>query len=210
MYTLYYSPGACSMAVHVLLNELNVPYTLEKSTLENGEKNPEFLKVSPRGAVPAITIDGEPMLEGGAILLYLADKHQSPLMPQEGLERARALQMLMFANATLHPAYARMFGLKKSGLAGEVVDNIMDQTFEQINKLWAEVDAMLAKQPYVCGQECTVADILLTVIGNWALSFASDKIKLGSNTKAMFARVIKRPSYQKALASEHVEYKAAA
>jgi glutathione S-transferase len=58
MYKLYYSPGACSMAVHVALNECNQPVTLEKVDLMAGaQRNPDFLKINPRGQIPVL-VDG--------------------------------------------------------------------------------------------------------------------------------------------------------
>src|SRR5262249_40965590 len=97
MYKLYYSPGACSMAVHVLLNEIGAPLQLESaSTKEGKNRSPEFLKINPRGQVPVLDMDGHIMREGGAILSYLCDKHNSPLLPREGIARADALEWLMF------------------------------------------------------------------------------------------------------------------
>src|ERR1700722_18808355 len=115
MYKLYYSPGACSMAIHVMLNECNQPVTLEKIEISKGQgQTPEFLKINPRGQVPVL-VDGDKVLrEGAAILMYLADKHQSPLLPKSGKEHTDAVEWLMFCNASLHPAYGRTFFLMKN------------------------------------------------------------------------------------------------
>lgn len=67
-YTLYYKPGACSMAMHVILNELNVPFEAVK---QDDLKAPDFLKLNPRGQVPLLIVDGEPVKEGAAIITYL-------------------------------------------------------------------------------------------------------------------------------------------
>lgn len=210
MYTLYYSPGACSMAVHVLLNEINAQFKLEKASPNAGEtRTPEYLKMNPRGQVPVLLVDGKPLREGAAIITYLADTHKSPLLPAEGWARAQALQGLMFANSTMHPAYSRLFGLMKmpEDTPGKALFN--EQAFKQVTSLWQDVEGQLAEQPYLAGTECTVADILLTVIGNWSANFG-DKIVIGPKARAMFAKVIARPAYQKALATEGVEYKMAA
>src|SRR5580704_1768796 len=94
MYKLYYSPGACSMAVHVALNECNQPVTLEKINIRE-PRSPEFLKINPRGQVPVLMDDDLTIREGAAILIYLLEKHQSPLLPKSGKERAVALECLM-------------------------------------------------------------------------------------------------------------------
>lgn len=207
MYKLYYSPGACSMGIHVALNECNQPVTLEKVDLANGKQRaPEFLVINPRGQIPVL-VDGDMVIrEGAAILLHVLEKHHSPLLPKEGAARAEALEWLMFANATLHPAYARVFFLKRGGVTE---GPLMDAAAANINKLWEEVDARLATRAYICGDSMTVADILLTVIANWSGNVPRP-IALGENTKRLLKEISARPSYQKALATEQVEYKAAA
>jgi len=206
MYKLYYMPGACSMAVHVILNELGQQVTLENATV--AETKNELLKVNPRGAVPVLVDDKQVIREGAAIVLHLLEKHKNTLFPASGAERATALEWLMFCNATLHPAYARAFGALRY-FEGETQQKVLTVAVPQINKLWEEVESRLAGSPYLCGKELTAADILLTVIANWSGKFEG-KIKLGENTKRLLRNVIARPSYQKALATEQVEYKAAA
>jgi glutathione S-transferase len=204
MYKLYYSPGACSMAIHVLLNELNAPFELEKVVLGEKNRTPEYLKLNPLGQVPVLVEDGKPLREGGAQIIYLADKHKSPLMPQEGWPRAQALQALMFCNATLHPAYSKLFGLLKAGdIAGK--DEFIRKAAGHINALWKQVEADLENQPYMAGQQVTVADILLTVIANWSNGLPGP-IEIGPKAKALFAKIVARPSFQKAMETEGVSH----
>ena len=76
MYSLYYSPGAASLVVHWLLIELGVPHQLHKLDLQAGQqKRPEYLALNPNGVVPTLVIDGKPMHEAAAMLLWLADRH---------------------------------------------------------------------------------------------------------------------------------------
>ncbi|MGB9154328.1 MAG: glutathione S-transferase family protein [Alphaproteobacteria bacterium] len=207
MYKLYYTPGACSMGVHVALNECNQPVTLEKIDLMAGQgRTPEYLKINPRGQIPVLVDGDQTIREGAAILIHVLEKHNSPLLPKSGKERDVALEWLMFANATLHPAYARMFFLKKNGMTE---GPLVDAAIANINKLWEEVDQRLSSQAYICGAQITIADILLAVIANWSGNLPKP-VTLGSNTKRMLKEVIARPAYQKALAAEQVEYKAAA
>ncbi len=207
MYKLYYSPGSCSMAIHVLLNEIGADFQLENTAIREGKNKSEaFLKINPRGQVPALAEDGKAMLEGGAILTYLADKHSSHLLPSEGWARAQALQWLMFCNSTLHPAYSRCFWLMRSEEPGK--DAFLKKSAEWVNRLWQDVEHQLQNQLYLCGEECTIGDILLTVIANWSGNIPVP-ITIGPKARALFARVIARPAYQKALATEQVEYKMA-
>jgi glutathione S-transferase len=211
MYTLYGMTGSCSMAIHITLNELNQPVKIIDVRVPEGQPRPaEFLKINPRGNVPVL-IDGDiTMREGGAILTYLLDKHQSPMLPPSGAARAKALEWLAFANATMHPAYTRVFFILGNIKNEQGKEEAMTAALNAINKLWADVDAELAKTPYICGQEISAADILLAVIANWGQASFAQQLTFGSNVKRMFKAVSSRPAYQKALAAEGVEYKAAA
>ena len=207
MYTLYYSPGACSMGIHVALNECNQPVKLEKVDLAAGQgRTPEYLKINPRGQIPVL-VDGDLVIrEGAAILMYLLEKHENNLMPKTGVARATALEWMMFANATLHPAYGRAFFLKRNGVTE---GPLVEAAVMQINKLWSEVEERLATHPYICGAQVTMADILLTVIANWSGN-VQGTVTFGPNTKRLLKEISSRPSYQKAMAAEQVEYKVAA
>lgn len=209
MVTLFYSPGACSMAVHVLLNEIGTPFTLENAAISEGKnRSPEYLALNPRGQVPLL-VDGDLVIrEGAAILIHLLEKHQSPLLPTSAKDRAAAIEWLMFCNATLHPAYSRGFFLMRNPADQAAKDALMTVVVANINKLWEEVEARLENSSYLAGDSITIADILLTVIANWSGRFTG--IEIGARTKALLSKMIARPSYKKALETEQVDYKAAA
>src|SRR5579862_8775395 len=95
MMKLYYSPGACSMAPHILLEEIGVPYEAVRVAIAEGKtRSPEYLAINPKGRVPALfTAEGEILTEVPAISCYLAE--HSPgvrLLPQGGLPLARCLE----------------------------------------------------------------------------------------------------------------------
>lgn len=208
-YELYTMAGSCSMAVHAIINEMGVDakvHIVEKNDGPNGIKSAEYLKKNPRGNVPLLMEDGQGIIEGGAIITYLCDK-EGKLIPQKGWERAQALQWLMFANATLHPAYGRTFWIN-SNLPEDQREAALKAARSQIQQLWDYVEGQLeaSGNSYVAGKDITAADFLLTTIANWN----PQAYKFGPKTKALFQSVSARPSYQKALAEEHVEYKAAA
>lgn len=210
MYQLHYSPGACSMAIHVLLLEMGAKFEAVNASIKDGKtRTPEFLKINPRGQVPVLVEDGKVMLEGGAILTYLADKHKSLLLPRDGWERAQALQWLMFVNSSLHPMYSRAAWLVMRAQGDEAArKNLAEQSCDAIQTMWDQVEEHLSKQPFLAGKDCTLGDVLLTVIANW--SFLPRSFTFGPNTKKLLKAVSARPAYQKALQSENVEYKAAA
>lgn len=210
MYNLYYLPGTCSLAVHVALIEVGAEFSLHNVAVPDGEpRPPAYLAINPRGSVPTLTWGDSVLREGGAILMYLLDEHKSPLLPRSGAPRASALEWLAYANATLHPLYSRVFFQHKN-LGDAAANNpLYGPSIEAIQKAWDGIEEQLGKTTYLCGEECTIADILVTVIANWTPNLRKPVV-LGAKTKELFGRVIARPSYQKALAAEQVTYKVAA
>lgn len=195
------------MSVHVALNEVGANFKLENVSVPMGQpRSPEFLKVNPRGAVPTLKKDDFVLREGAAILTHILDENKSSLLPQSGNERATALEWLSFANSTLHPAYGTCFFQHKV-LGDAAKDNpLYKPAIEKIQKYWDEIEERLQTRDYLCGKDCTIADILVTVIANWS-PMMKEPINFGPKTKAFFTRVISRPSYQKALQTEQVTYK---
>jgi glutathione S-transferase len=206
-YELYTKAGSCSMAVHAVMNELGLNPKI--NLMEQGPaglKSPEYLKLNPRGNVPFLMEDGKGMIEGGAIITYLCDK-EGKLIPKNGWERAQALQWLMFCNATLHPSYGRTFWIS-SNVPKAAREDSLKAARAQIQQLWDYVEQQLEKSEgaYLCGNDITAGDFLLATIANWN----PQNYKFGPKTKALFQSVTARPSYQKALAAEQIEYKATA
>ena len=204
MYKLYYKPGTCSMAVHIILNELNAPFEAIK---QDNLKDPEFLKMNPRGQVPVLVTENTPIKEGAAIITYLLDTHDKDgkLMPKSGLPRAKALEWRAWCNASLHPASGKMFWLSKVALDDSIKEELKKHFIPQLQSLWDEADAQLGKTKYLAGDSLSAGDILMTVIANWDLP-----VTLGNNVKRVLKEVSAQPSYQKALKTEQVKHKAAA
>lgn len=209
MYTLYYLPGSCSLAIHVALNEVGAEFKTENVAVPNGQpRSPDFLKINPRGSVPVLKINDFVLREGAAILIYLLDSHENSLLPKSGLERASALEWLSFANSSLHPAYGAAFFQHKVLGESAKENPLYKPAIERIQKYWDEIEQHLQSRDYLCGNDCTIADILITVIANWS-PMMKEPISFGSKTKAFFNRIISRQSFQKALEAEHVTYKVA-
>lgn len=195
MYTLYYLTGACSLAVQTVIHELNQDVNIvEKNSVD-------YNAINPIGAVPVL-VDGDKHLrEGAAVMLYLLDKHNSPMLPKSGPAREKAIEDIMFANATVHPAYSHLFFL-----AGAVSDEKaklegMQAAAANINKLWKFVDDKLANQPFLGGDTHSAADIMLAVYSTWGPYFPVE-INLGKNVEAMIEKIKALPSYQRAYNAE--------
>lgn len=107
---LYYSPGACSLAAHIVLEELGFPYKAQKLNLLEGEqRKPEYLALNPMGRVPTLVVDGKPLTENPAILTFLGGGFpQKGLWPKETWAQAMLLSALSWCSNTLHPAYGHV------------------------------------------------------------------------------------------------------
>ncbi|TMJ59345.1 MAG: glutathione S-transferase family protein [Alphaproteobacteria bacterium] len=108
MLTLYFSPGSSSMATHIALNEIGVPFEAKLTALhEHKNRAPDYLAVNPEGKVPTLMIDGRPLTEVAATLWYLARRYpEANLLPQYGdIEgEARVISWMSFIASTIHPA----------------------------------------------------------------------------------------------------------
>ena len=206
MYTLYYSPGACSLAIHALLRDLGVPFELSRVSLDKQENHsPEYMKLNPRGQVPVL-VDGDKVLrESGAIAITLSDRHHGRLLPESGWERAQALEWLLFYNSTLHQAHAAYFLMRRSLKDESTKAAACELAMKRIAHLWREVDAHLEQNRYLCGNRLTLADLFHTVIANWS-TVLKPRLDPGPHDRRLCQEVIQIPCFAEALKAEHMTY----
>jgi len=135
------------------------------------------------------------------VILYLLNKHQNALLPTSGEAYERGVENIMFANATMHPAYSRLFFIAQY-IADESVKQLaFEAATAAINHLWQVVENKLTTQPYLSGNKPSAADIMLAVYSRWGASFPV-QITQGKNTQKMLSAVQALPSFQLALANE--------
>ncbi len=163
---LYYSPGACSLAPHIVLNELKEPHTLEKVDLgaKTTEAGADFTAVNSKGYVPTLEIaKGEVLTEVSTILQYLADKAKdTSLLPRFGtMERYRAMETLNFIASELHKGIG---GLFNPAMPEEGKKAIVDRVSRRLRWL----DAELARKPYLLGDSYSVADAYAFTVLGWS------------------------------------------
>jgi glutathione S-transferase len=196
---LYYSPGACSLSPHIALHEAGLQHELVKvdlraKKLENGD---DYLKVNPKGQVPALLLDsGELLTEGPVIVQIIADKAAAKnLAPAvTSPERYKLQEWLTYINGELHKNIGPLFNPALSDDAkGVFKDRAMGK--------FRYVDSQLAGKDYLMGKQFTVADGYLFVMVTWADRMKFDLSGL-SNLKAYQARVAARPAVQAALQME--------
>ena len=194
MYTLFWSPGSASMAPHVLLEELGVPYQLSRVELSK-PRGPDYLAIQPWGRVPALIADGQPMFEAAAICMHLADRHpQKELAPKPGTaERARYYQFLLLLADTLQPTFRRIY--RTSTVSGDAGHHpaIRATALKEIAEFWARLDGLIDGRSWLAGDRFSAADIYFHMLYTWdedmaALSRRHPKLA------ALFERIHARPA----------------
>lgn len=199
MYTLYYSPSACSLATHTILNLLG-----QQPDLTYVGSIEDFEQINPSKMVPVVQ-DGDTYLtEGAAIILYLLNKHNNDLLPTDKTERQTAVQNMMMANASMHPAYGRLFFANANLQDGETKDAFFVAATDAINAIWVTIENKIIKGPYLGGDALGPADILLTVYARWGEFFPVD-IRIGPKTQKMIDLVSRNPAFELALKRETVD-----
>lgn len=180
MIKLYGGARSRASIVKWYLEELQAPYEFQLLDMSVGEHlQPDFLMINPFGKVPAIA-DGDFLVwESGAILLYLADKHQEVKTIEE---RAIASQWISFANATLAP-----------GLFGA------DTREKETPRLLGGLNKILENHSYITGDNLTVSDVAVASILDYAIMMLKMSYADYPAIDAYIKRIGNRPAYQKAM-----------
>jgi glutathione S-transferase len=204
---LYYSPGACSQAPHIILHEAGLPHDsarvdIRAKKLEDGS---DYLTINPKGAVPALELDdGQVLTENAVILQYIADQAGAfELLPQPGdLRRYRVLEWVNFVATELHKSFGALF----NPTAG---DEAKQSARDLIGKKLDFVEREIGDQPYLLGEQFTLPDAYLFVILGW-----TEKMGIGLDRWPKLAayreRVARRESARQVLEFEGLLEKAAA
>src|ERR1700761_3662597 len=144
MLTLYYSPGACSTAAHIVLEEGGEKYEPHYVNLAKGEQRTEdYLKIHPLGRVPALRLDdGEALTENTAILPYLGKRFG--LWPTDAAAEAKALSLIGFFAASVHPSHAHVSRPERYSTDQSAHANIKETGLKTFHNYLKQVDGMLA------------------------------------------------------------------
>lgn len=195
---LYYTPGACSLAVHITLCESGLPF--EKESVDLGTKKTaggvDFTSINAKGYIPALQLDsGELLTEGPAINQYLADLvPEKKLAPANGtLDRIRLQSWLTFIGTELHKSFTPLFQPSS--------DEVKAQANENIAKRLSYVNQQLADKQYLVGEQFSIADAYLFTVVGW-MGFLAMSTDAYPNVQALVAKVLGRPAVQQAMKAE--------
>jgi glutathione S-transferase len=203
MLTLFYAPGACSMAAHVVLEESGEKYEPKKMDLSKGEqKTAEYLKIHPLGRVPALRLDdGSPLTENTAILPYLGKRFG--LWPKDPVAEARALSIIGFFAATVHPANGHIGRPERYTDDKSAFPGLQAKGKQSYAEYMKQIDAMLAGREWLSDQY-SVLDPYAFVFYTWHARRGEPVAEL-KNYTAHKDRMLKRPAVQRVVADEGVK-----
>jgi len=200
---LYYSKGACSLVVRIIINELGLTCEYESVDLKTKQtkSGADFLKINPKGAVPTIvTNKGDILTENSVIQQYLADDaHADQLLPEIGdFNRYRVLEWLNYITTDVHKGFSPMFN---PNIPQEVKEKIF---IPNLTSKFTHIDKHLEHQQYLFGDHFTLPDAYLFVMTTWAAGIKFD-LKQWPHLSRHFAELLKRKSVEKSLQEEGLQ-----
>ncbi|QUY37527.1 glutathione transferase GstA [Acinetobacter junii] len=196
---LFYSPNACSLAPHIVLRELGLPFDLIKVDLQQHltELGEDFYRLNKKGQVPVLQLeDGSFLTEGAVISQFLVDQFErKDLLPEiNTVERYQTLSWMNFIAAEIHKAYSPFFHESYGEDSKTIFSTIL-------NKHYAWIDQQLDGQNYLMGSNFTIADIYLFVVTRWA-DFIGLDLEHFIHLTAFMQRIAHRQTVQDAIAAE--------
>jgi len=196
---LYFSPAACSLAVHIALREAGIAPDLLAVDLATHRlaDGTDYLQVNPRGYVPLLELDdGSRHTEVAALLQYVGDSAPGAgLLPAGIPDRLAVLEWLTFVSSELHKVFSPWLWHK------ETADSTRKAVKEKLALRFAELDALLANRGFLAGARFTVADAYAFTILRWA-PMLGIKLQPYPQLEAYLQRIAARPAVQAALQAE--------
>lgn len=198
------APGTCARVPCIALEEIGEEFeTIVVRFMKGEHKSPEFKKLNPKGKVPTLIIDGEPLTENVAILTYLDQRHpHAKLLPQpkNELDQVRQLADLCFCSATLHPIVTRI-RMPQFFATKDAVRSVWEKSCQAMDEFFSLINDRLDGQPWWYGDSWSAMDAYLYWI-YWRCAGADYNVQPYSNFSDHAARMETRPAVQRALARE--------
>jgi glutathione S-transferase len=203
MLTLYYAPGACSMASHIVLEESGEKYEPRKVDLAGGEQRTEaYLKMNPLGRVPVLGLDdGSPLTENTAILPYLGKRYD--LWPKDALAEAKALALIGYFASSVHPAHAHVGRPERYTADTSAFPGIKEAGLKTFHTYLKQIDGMLAGREWLA-DKYSVLDPYGFVFYTWGVRRDLPMAEL-KNYTAHKDRMLKRDAVGRVVENEKIK-----
>lgn len=216
MLKLYYSPGACSLAPHIILEEIGLPFELALVAIsEGGTQKPDYLAINPKGRVPALQgpfgtggVSPGILTEAPAILAYLGrQKPELALFPEEPVLQARALEWLNWLSGTVHGmSFAQIWRPHRFVAEEHLYPPVSARGHENLSQQFAAIEGLLddGRAWGVAGAGYTVVDAFLLVFYRWGKRIGLDMQASYPAWTRLTEQVMARPAVQRAMAREGI------
>ncbi len=197
---LYYKPGACSLASHIILKEIRKGFEIESvdTDTQMTESGDDFSKINPKGYVPVLRTDeGQILTEGAAILQYLADQNpEADLAPEPGtMERARLQEHLDFISTELHKAFGPFFSSSASNEEKLNAKNIVEKNMNHFESILSD------GRKYLLVDKFSTVDAYFFVVSGWTMPTGIG-LDEWPNVAAFSTRISKRKYVKEAMRAE--------
>jgi glutathione S-transferase len=202
--TLYFSPGAVSMATHIAFEEAGLPYQLEPILIREGQQRSErYLKIHPLGRLPAVEIaPGVILTETPALLSYLAEQVPAlELLPRESLLRARANEWMSLLASGVHPTFITHFRPARYTSDEAAMAALKVDGKQRFHAMLEHIEARLPEQGHVLGERYSLVDAYVSVFYLWARRIELPAEQLPRYTR-LVGQVLARPAVRRALEQE--------
>lgn len=209
--TLYYSPGACSLASHVALEESGEAYHEVRVAIREGaNRSDEYLAINPRGRLPALRIGEQILTENPAILLWVGHAFpEAQLLPRlASLEHARVLEWLCWLTSSVHITFAQLWRAERfvgAGAEATLVSALQAQGRAQVEQHWGEIDQRLQGRQFAVGDRFSVVDANLLPFYRWGGLIGLDMRTRYPAWTTHAERMLQRPAVQRVLQRERIE-----
>jgi glutathione S-transferase len=199
--TFFGTKGSCSLAMHIALEEAGADYVYNKVDTAGGQqRTPEFLKINPKGRVPALVTPKGVLTENVALMQYVAHTHpKANLLPTDTFQLARMNSFNSYLDSTVHVNHAHKLRGYRWSDDPAVIENLKLKVARNMTDCAAMIENEFFAGPWVIGEQFTVADGYLLVITQWCESDGVDLSKFPKLT-AHRAAMLARPAVQRVMA----------
>lgn len=195
---LFYSPGACSLASHIALEEAGADFEAVRVDFRaNEQRSPDYLAINPKGRVPALAVGDDVITENPAILRYVARAYpEAALWPSEPLADAHCAEWLAFLSSSVHPSYAHIRRPERYASDEAGRQDVVATGLRSAREFWEMVERKLEERSgqWALGEAYSVVDPYLLVFWNWgngpvlAYDMAADFPAWTAHARQMAAR----------------------
>ena len=207
MIKLYYSPGSCSLAPHIVLEELGIAYEPVLVSLKDGEhKKADYLRINPKARVPTLNVDGKILTENVAILTYLGGGFaERGLWPKETWKQAEAISLMAWLASSVQVSFAGMFRAERYAASDAAREDVKATSRTMVETYCTDIEKLLTGKTFAMGGQYTVCDPYLLVFYRWGY-------RIGINMKERFPvwtkhaqRVASRPTVKRVFEAEGIQ-----